>query len=85
MSTVIRPLSNGVAIDTANTVSDGTIIFVNNNSNQPANLIFSYSNGTQYASMALDHTSNYVIVKKDATDKLTGTGMVATSIAWPKG
>ena len=85
MSTVITPLSNAVSISTANNVAQGTVIYILNNSNQSANILFSYANGVQYASLNIDHQMN-LIVNKDPTDTLTGAaGIIATSIAWPKG
>ena len=84
MAVVYRPLANAVAIDTANNVASGAVIYVQNKSNQAANVLFSYANGVQYASISVDHQTN-IVVSKAATDTLTGTGCVATSIAWPKG
>ena len=84
MSTVIRPLSNVVSVGTANNVFNGTIIYVDNQTNQAANLVFKYANGVQYASIGVSHDSS-IVVQKSASDTLTGSGCVATSIAWPKG
>ena len=61
-----------------------TLIHIGNQSNQNANVIFKYANGTQYATISINH-DNSIIVQKDATDTLTGNNCVATSIAWPKG
>lgn len=84
MSQIIKPLANAVAIDTANNVAQGTVIYIGNQSNQSANVVCKYANGTQYASISINHDT-YMIVQKGATDTLTGAGCVATSIAWPKG
>ena len=84
MTNIIRPLANAVSIATANNVAQGTIISVCNQTNQSANIIFSYANGVQYASIGVNHDST-INVQKGATDTLTGTGCVAASIAWPKG
>jgi len=84
MSQVIRPLSNAVSISTANSVANGTIIHITNQSNQSANIVFKYANGVQYVSIGLNHDSS-IILTKAASDTLTGDTCVATSIAWPKG
>lgn len=84
MSAVYRPLANVVSIGTANDVWQGTIIHIGNQSNQSANVLFKYANGVQYASISVNH-DDWIVVQKDATDTLTGSSCVATSIAWPRG
>ena len=84
MSTVIKPLSNTVSIDSvANNLFNATVVKVNND-NSYATLVFKYANNVQYADIPMN-TGETVIVTKNATDLLIGTGMNAVKIAWPKG
>lgn len=82
---VIKPLSNAVSLASANNVSAGQLIYIMNSNTSAANILFSYANSVQYASLNLCQNTN-IIVQKASTDLLTAiSGCVATSIAWPKG
>lgn len=84
MTSVIKPISNTISIDSvANTVFNATVVKVNND-NSYATLVFKYANNVQYADIPMNKGES-VLVEKDPTDKLVGTGMNACAVAWPKG
>ena len=84
MSTVIKPLANTINIDsTANNMGGATLVKVVNSSTF-ATLVFKKADGSQYADIPVGANES-IIVQKANTDLIVGTGMYASSIAWPKG
>lgn len=84
MSSIIKPLANTINIgSTANNVWNSTVVKVVNASTY-ATLVFKTASGTQYADIPVAANES-VVVQKAATDTLTGAGMYASAIAWPKG
>jgi len=73
----------GAEIDigsTANAVANSTLVRVIN-TGAAAVLNVQYSNGTVYANTTVSNVE-YVVIEKAATDKLVGTGLKATPVAY---
>lgn len=65
---------------TANAVANSTLVRVIN-TGAAAVLNVQYANGVAYANTTVSNTE-YVVIEKAATDKLVGTGMLATPVAY---
>lgn len=69
-----------VSIGTANNVGSSTVVRIVNTSTA-AVLNLSYANGVVYANTTVTNTHPIVVVKNQ-TDLLTGTGMLATPVEY---
>jgi len=65
---------------TANNVASSNLVRVIN-TGAAAVLNIQYANGVAYANTTVSN-AEYVVVEKSATDKLVGTGMKATPVAY---
>ena len=84
MSQVYKPLSNTIAITTANTVYGAKFVFVHNRGNQYEIINFRHANNVLIGNLPIEH-GTYLVVRKDPDDKLSGNNIIATSIAMPNG
>jgi len=78
---IVKPQGAQVAISTANTVSNGSLIYiVNTGAAGVANV--QYSNGVVYANVTITNTYP-TLLQKSATDLVVGTAsMYAVSVAY---
>lgn len=79
MANTIKPLGAEISISTANNVGLAKCVRVYN-PGSAAVLTFSYANGAVYANATLGTES--MVVEKQPTDKLAGTGMLAVPVAF---
>lgn len=81
MTDVIKPLGTEVALTSANTVANAGVVRIIN-TGAAAILTFKNAANTTYANLTVGNT-NDLIVKKQATDTLTGTAtMFAVPVAY---
>jgi len=77
---IIKPKSIEISIGSANTVGNNVLIRCFNNTAAAAVLLLANSSGT--ISNTTIASFGDVIIRKKPTDTLTGTGFVATAIAF---
>lgn len=77
---IVKPLSEEISIDTANTVNDSKLVRVYN-ANTAAQVVTIANSSANVSSFTLAPSDN-VFVEKETTNTIQGTGVLACSIAY---
>ena len=78
---IYKILTQEISINSANTVGNNQIIRVVNPTTSNTVLLVQYANGTTYASATVLANSE-IVVTKNTTDLVIGSGQVATAVAY---
>ena len=78
---IYKILTQEISSNSANTVGNNQIIRVVNPTTSNTVLLVQYANGTTYASATVLANSE-IVVTKNTTDLVIGSGQVATAVAY---